>query len=225
MVGLRDLRARNIFGVKAPMIEFDLGDRAGIVRTAACSEPSPRNPNFLTTVRLEAELPLDPTFEPSLNVRVRDRRFGVKKMTLGTTTISLSPFLPWVDYVEEASDFGTDAHGRPLMVEKVPGAEYGGEEAVGAADGAANQGSSEVSQDEPDLPPEILANPDAVDVEAGTEVPPPFEVRGSTGEIGRKRGGVVSVMAVSVVYLALVLSVPDLFVSVRLLICLSLYEY
>ena len=40
-----------------PFLEIDAGDRASVVVTDAFSEPTPSNPNAMTTVSLEMELP------------------------------------------------------------------------------------------------------------------------------------------------------------------------
>ena len=56
-------------------------------------------------------------------------------MDLGSGTIDLGPFLPWIEGGFEMADAEAPSlRGRTLVVDDIPGAEYGGREAA-AGDG------------------------------------------------------------------------------------------
>jgi len=82
---------------KKPFVELDVGQRKGgkgsqwqMRRTKASSLPSAENPSFMELLQMPLNLPTNPMFFPTINVRVRDTLYGgLKKPLLGTSSIQL----------------------------------------------------------------------------------------------------------------------------------------
>eukprot|EP00003_Mantamonas_plastica_P033576 TRINITY_DN9714_c0_g1_i1.p1 TRINITY_DN9714_c0_g1~~TRINITY_DN9714_c0_g1_i1.p1 ORF type:complete len:219 (+),score=52.58 TRINITY_DN9714_c0_g1_i1:328-984(+) len=98
-VGLRQMQPYLFMELQDCYMEFDVGNRAvQMLRTGSTASPDGVNPNHLETQRMVVQLPVDPLFAPTLNVRVFDRRFGGLVIAqVGAASIPLKYYLPWLD--------------------------------------------------------------------------------------------------------------------------------
>eukprot|EP00736_Rhodelphis_marinus_P008919 Rmarinus@m.15524 len=98
VLGLRDLADYGLQSIQNPHVTFDMGDATHAVKTKKSKRPSGKNPNFVQMLKLPARLPLDALFAPVVNVNVYDNRnMNMETVLIGTTTIPLEDFLPWVE--------------------------------------------------------------------------------------------------------------------------------
>jgi hypothetical protein len=104
VVGLRDMLPHNFIETKLPHIEFTVASvpQRSRQETKKSKVPNGANANFLERIILPCRLPINSLYAPSLDVRVKDEQLsGLRKPTIGTTTIELDTRIPWSDnYVE-----------------------------------------------------------------------------------------------------------------------------
>eukprot|EP00002_Diphylleia_rotans_P039267 TRINITY_DN9076_c0_g1_i1.p1 TRINITY_DN9076_c0_g1~~TRINITY_DN9076_c0_g1_i1.p1 ORF type:complete len:694 (-),score=152.07 TRINITY_DN9076_c0_g1_i1:186-2267(-) len=95
--------------LQQPFIEFDMGgsDKQDRHRTERSKVPSGENPNYLKTIAFDIEIPKQAMFCPTINMRVFDYRLkGAYKPLVGTASIELNSFLPWLKDDAELEDDG-----------------------------------------------------------------------------------------------------------------------
>ena len=101
LLGCRGLKQFNYITPMAPYVNIRLNGEAtaadGGLLTKPAMLPSPEDPNYLEIVKISCFIPEDPVYSPTLNARVHDKRFsGLREPLLGSTTIKLNQYLPWV---------------------------------------------------------------------------------------------------------------------------------
>jgi hypothetical protein len=103
-VGLRDMLPHNFIETKLPHIEFTVASvpQRSRQETKKSKVPNGSNANFLERLILPCRLPINSLYAPSVDVRVKDEQLsGLRKPTIGTTTIGLDFRIPWSDNYEE----------------------------------------------------------------------------------------------------------------------------
>jgi len=106
-LGLRDLKASGIRPVQHPALELRLGNQTLTMKPRPGTKSTSSDPNFLSRAVFEAVLPMDATYMPSIGISVRDgvlRGFGFGGSILGSSSISLAPFMPKTIAAEHAAD-------------------------------------------------------------------------------------------------------------------------
>eukprot|EP00003_Mantamonas_plastica_P023874 TRINITY_DN4363_c0_g1_i1.p1 TRINITY_DN4363_c0_g1~~TRINITY_DN4363_c0_g1_i1.p1 ORF type:complete len:910 (+),score=331.98 TRINITY_DN4363_c0_g1_i1:865-3594(+) len=128
VVGLRNMLPYLFADISNPWLEFDCGDRSNeenILRTQTCNEPSGKNPNHLEVLRMPIQLPLNPLYAPTINMRVYDRRLGVA-CEVGSASIPIGPFMPW-------TNMEIPRHNLPPLVDDVPGGDNSDDTGLGSS--------------------------------------------------------------------------------------------
>eukprot|EP00941_MAST-03F_sp_MAST-3F-sp1_P004856 g4856.t1 len=101
-LGLRNLQAASLTKRPTrPYLEIDCGSTSknAILRTRPSNKPSANDPNFQQRLLLKARLPILPLYAPSLNMRVRDYKFGgLMNPVLGTCSVGLATKMPWSEF-------------------------------------------------------------------------------------------------------------------------------
>ena len=195
LLGCRGLKPFNYITPVAPYLSFQLNGvsaKAQSLLTKPAMLPSPTDPNYLEVVKISCFIPEDPVFSPSLTACVQDKRFGgLREPLLGSTTIQLNHYLPWIDknrerimkrhdmnagFLPQGSDSGNATAARKARIEKMQGdLETDSLLPVGEA---ASEGSA-VAEPEPEPsfdPPSIDAT-DQASTSDSSDLPPWRRVR------------------------------------------------
>eukprot|EP00026_Physarum_polycephalum_P000845 Phypoly_transcript_00846.p1 GENE.Phypoly_transcript_00846~~Phypoly_transcript_00846.p1 ORF type:complete len:1283 (+),score=292.23 Phypoly_transcript_00846:83-3931(+) len=94
IVGLKELAPFNLLPVSNPYIKFSVGGSKHAAQTRSV-KGSRGNAGFFENVKISAALPENGMFIPALLVEVFDKR-PIKDVMVGTTSIPLAPFAPWI---------------------------------------------------------------------------------------------------------------------------------
>eukprot|EP00736_Rhodelphis_marinus_P012214 Rmarinus@m.21902 len=108
LLGMRSLKRCKLLLPQYPFVEFDLGDRSDktkILKSKKSKRPTGVDPNYAQVLKLPARIPVDPLFAPYVNVNCIDYRLmGADKPLLGAASISLEPFMPWLEHPVEKKE-------------------------------------------------------------------------------------------------------------------------
>jgi hypothetical protein len=94
VVGLKEMAPVRLLPVSNPYIKFSVGGSKHATQTRTV-KGSRGNANFFENIKLTAALPENGMFVPALLVEVFDKR-PIKDVLVGTTSIPLAPFAPWI---------------------------------------------------------------------------------------------------------------------------------
>jgi hypothetical protein len=97
LVGLRDLMKMGRTAIRKPYITVDVvGYGYGtLARSCNMKNSNPSNPNFQDRLVLQVDLPEDPMFTPSLEIRVLDERRVGGKVLIGYAVVPLFNKIEW----------------------------------------------------------------------------------------------------------------------------------
>ena len=109
LLGCRGLKPvgviKGLRGLNSPYVQLSFSAAASTA-SAATSEPRQSNqsarptassPTYCELIKARLPLPEDAVFAPAVDLVVKDSRFVGSDAILGTASVSLEPFLPWLD--------------------------------------------------------------------------------------------------------------------------------
>jgi hypothetical protein len=99
LVGMRNLKPKGrARPLNKPWMEVDAGDKSDktkIFKSKSSDNPSKFNPNYFESVRLRLDIPEELCLVPKLSFTAIDSLM-MREYNIGTCSISLLPFLPWL---------------------------------------------------------------------------------------------------------------------------------
>jgi len=101
VIGLRNLTPFRLIPVSDPYIKFSVSGAKHSVLTKKIKHQN-NNPNFFENIKIPAALPENGLFLPALLIEVFDTR-ALKDVMVGTASIPLSSFAPWVPQDKKAA--------------------------------------------------------------------------------------------------------------------------
>jgi hypothetical protein len=95
VLGVRDLKSDGIIPITKSLLEIEItNDRRSakerLVKTNSSRNPSAKDANILERIVIPVDIPDDPLFMPSLEVRVKDEKFGYVHYEVGSASIPLT---------------------------------------------------------------------------------------------------------------------------------------
>jgi hypothetical protein len=104
ILGCRGLTGVKFMDPKSPWVSIAMtGSGQARLETSKRNSPSAESPNYTEIINKHVYIPEEPDFAPVLTAFVQDLRFkglfakAAGNTILGTTTINLGPYLPWVE--------------------------------------------------------------------------------------------------------------------------------